>query len=118
MFTEQQETLRAHDGIKIARTFTQSAFIYKGDSKQREDNPAYHPPICQREDGKFCDVEGRLLPLSEVPSYIKDAGNPPKAAAPLSQRKMSLAEAMQEADQSNKTADRAPARRTRARATK
>lgn len=96
MFTPQQEALRAEDGTKIVRQWAASSFIYGSDSKQRVPNPEAHPVICQREDGKFCDVEGRLIPDAKVPSYIKEDGKPPKATQ-ITGGEVSLATAMQDA---------------------
>lgn len=78
MFNQQQEELRKSDTVKIARQWDCSPYVYGADSKQRIPNPDYHPPICQREDGKFCDMEGRLLPLAKVPEYIRAQGKAPE----------------------------------------
>lgn len=77
-FTSQQIELRESDPIKIVRTWASSPFVYGADSKQRVPNPDAHPLICQREDGTYCDVEGRPLAASQVPEYIRDEGRPPK----------------------------------------
>lgn len=106
MFTAQQEKLRENDEQLIVRSWTVAPFIGHGDAKVA--NPNYHPTVCQREDGTFCNVDGDDLPLSQVPDYIKEAGKPPKAAAPTEQRKVSLADAMKEATAANASADRRP----------
>lgn len=95
-FNAQQRKLRKTDEVKVARQFTTSPFIYGADSKQRQPNPDFHPPICQREDGKFVDPEGRLLPDSKVPDYVRAQGRPPKAAEPFEPSEVDLAEAMTE----------------------
>lgn len=96
MFTEQETKLRKPDSVKIARQFAQSSFIYGADSKQRTPNPDAHPVICQREDGSYCDVEGRSIPRDRVPQYILDQGKPPKHTPRLG-GEVSLSEAMQDA---------------------
>lgn len=115
MFTEQQEKLREKDEVKIVRQWCASSFAYGADSKQRTPNPDAHPTICQREDGKYCDVEGRLIPVAKVPKYIIEQGKPPrhpKARGPIT---MDLADAMTDAmtpaDPSDRRARKAPAKR-------
>jgi hypothetical protein len=73
---QQASPQRAKDPHKIVRQWGASQWLYEnGDSKgKRTLNPDFHQPICQRQDGKFCDVEGRLLPLSKVPAYIQEEG--------------------------------------------
>lgn len=106
MFTAQQEELRAADPIKIVRTWVSSPHVFEdGDSKRRRVNPDYHQPIGQREDGSYCDVEGRPIARTNVPKYILDQGKPPKNTPPAPQRKMQLHEVVQEALEQNATAD-------------
>jgi hypothetical protein len=112
---EVREQLRATDGSKIARTWTSSPWLDSGDSKNRVRNPEQHRPICQREDGKYTDVEGNVLKLSEVPAYIRELGKPQSAAPPPSPRTVQLDELMQETGaavvREDAPAPRAPARR-------
>lgn len=96
MFNKQESELRKNDRVKIARQFAASQFVYGGDSKQRTPNPEAHPVICQREDGSYCDVEGRSIPTDQVPAYIRAQGKPPKHTSIVG-GEVSLAEAMQDA---------------------
>jgi hypothetical protein len=115
MYQETREALRANDPLKISRSWANSRFIYGADSKQRSENPEYHPLICQTEDGRYVDVEGRPLPLSSIPQYIRDEGKPPKETAPAARREISLADAAVEANTRNASAD-APAESPKPRA--
>jgi hypothetical protein len=96
VFNQQQTELRKTDPTKIVRQWSASPFIYGADSKQRTPNPDAHPAICQREDGKFCDVEGRLIPDSKVPDHIRSEGKPPKATT-VEGGEVSLSDAMTDA---------------------
>lgn len=113
---QQQIELRKNDPVKIARSWVCSPFIYGADSKQRVPNPDAHPTICQREDGKFCDVEGRVIPDAKVPDYIREQGKPPKATEVVGGT-VNLADAMKSAltpvDHEKKTARKAPAKRSK-----
>jgi hypothetical protein len=114
MFNAQQEQLREADPVKIVRSFVCSAFVYGADSKQRTPNPDLHPPISQREDGKYCDVEGRPIPLAKVPKYIIEQGQPPEATTHRP-KQIPLADAMQDAlTPADPTHTPAPARKTAA----
>jgi hypothetical protein len=112
---QQANPQRAQDPHKIVRNWTASRWLYRGgDSKgERTDNPDYHPPICQRADGKFCDVEGRLLPLAKVPSYIQEEGKTRlKPTADRVGGELSLADAMRGAAALSEAAE--PTKRGRA----
>jgi len=100
MFNAQQEKLRENDPVKVVLSWSSSPFIYTGvDSRtQKVPNPDYHPVICLTETGKFVDCDGRPIPLTRVPAYLREAAKPPKAAAPPTPREMNLAEAMQESE--------------------
>jgi hypothetical protein len=95
--TQHANPQRVDDPNRIVRQWSQSRFIYEGDDSKgkRTANPEYHPPICQRADGKFCDVEGRLLPLSKIPAYVQEEGKTllKPTAAPVG-GEISLADAM------------------------
>lgn len=108
----RQEKLRESDPSKVVRTWTSSPVIYGGDSRQRTPNPAYHPMICQNEQGKFVDEDGHSLPLARVPAYIREEAKLPFAAtAAPTRREVTLSDAMEEANELAATADRPPARR-------
>lgn len=93
-----QQKLRENDPIKIIRGWVVSAFIGE-DSKARSRNPDYHAPVYQTETGKFVDIEGRPLPASRVPAYVREEGKTLLRATPAApQREMTMAEAMNEAD--------------------
>jgi hypothetical protein len=96
VFTQQETDLRKPDSVKIARQFAASPFVYGADSKQRTPNPESHPVICQREDGSYCDVEGRSIPRERVPQYILDQGKPPRHTSRLG-GEVTLADAMKDA---------------------
>lgn len=95
--TEQQETYRERDPIKVARTFTQSKMIYQGDSKQRMENPDYHPVICQMEDGTYRTPAGATLDPDEVPEYVLDQGPPPDLTPERAKKKLDMRQAMLDA---------------------
>ena len=94
-----QEKLRESDPIKIVRGWVTSAFVGE-DSRSRTRNPDYHPPVYQTEAGKFVDMEGRPLPASKVPSYIREEGKTVLELTPEApQRELTMAEAVREAEQ-------------------
>jgi hypothetical protein len=56
--------------IHVVRRWTSSPCIYGWDSRERKDNPDFHPPIGLTNKGTF--VDDRLEPLApkDVPAYI------------------------------------------------
>jgi len=90
------EAAETTDEVRIVRQWAQSTYIYGADSKQRVPNPDAHPLICQREDGRYCDVEGRIIARSAVPAYIREEGRPLERTEPVGGT-ISLADAMKDA---------------------
>ena len=97
VLTEQQESYREQDPVKIARTFRQSSVVYAGDSKQRMPNPDFHPPICQTESGAYVTEDGRQLDPQEVPEYILELGMPPELTPERAKKQVNMREAMLQA---------------------
>lgn len=91
---------------KVVAEFRSSPIIYGFDSRERRDNPDWHPPILLTSTGKFINQANRVLSLDEVPDYVKAAakkaslGTDYKAPGKV---EMTLAEAMNQA-----TAEAAP----------
>lgn len=102
---EVRRKLRESDPVKIVRGWISSAFIGE-DSRSRQRNPEYHPPIYQREDGVFVDIEGRVLPKTRVPEYVRVEGASLLPETPYAERReMTMAAAMVEADARAQRAD-------------
>lgn len=98
MYTPLEETYRKQDPIKIVRRWEVSPVAYGIDSRERSVNPHYHPAICQKEDGTYCDPAGRTIPKSQIPKYILEDGAPPDAVSmgSILGKTMSLADAMRD----------------------
>ena len=85
LFNKTERDLRKLDDVKIARTFVCSKFSYGADSRQREINADFHPPIGQTEDGRYVTVDGVEIDEDTVPQYIIEAG-PPPPPRPMAER--------------------------------
>jgi hypothetical protein len=56
--------------VHVVREWESSPIIYGWDSRERQENPAYHPPIRLTNKGLFVDEQGRQLDIKTVPAYI------------------------------------------------
>jgi hypothetical protein len=98
MYSQIEQLYRKKDDIKIVRRWDVSPVIYGLDSRDRKVNPDYHPTVCQREDGTYCDPAGRPLPKSKIPKYILEDGSAPEPTS-MSEtlgKTRSLADAMRD----------------------
>lgn len=94
--TEKQETYRKTDPVKIARTFRQSTVI-KLAAGAHQENPDYHPPIFQTEDGRYLTGAGLELDPDQVPEYILSMGPPPELTPESEKKQLDMRQAMLEA---------------------
>lgn len=85
LFNKTERELRKLDDVKIARMFVCSSFVYGADSRQREKNPDFHPPIGQTEQGVYMTADGSQIEEADVPQYILDCG-PPPPVTPMGER--------------------------------
>ena len=94
-YTDLQSKLREKDDVRIVRQWVESPVIYDPlDSRIRTRNPNYHPPIFQTETGVYVDGNGNRLPKNKVPAHILEEGTPPDGTPVMGSKRVSLAEAM------------------------
>ena len=94
VFSEKETLLRdmVGDVPSIVQTWTQSPIIRAYDGRITGDNPDYHTPICQREDGTYCNEAGVKIARKDIPEYILRQG-PPGIHRPTTRISISLAQA-------------------------
>lgn len=93
VYTEQESKLRAEDKDLIVRSWTQSPVLRDVRGDITGENPAFHNPICQKEDGAYCNEAGTAIPRKNVPAYIIAEGAPPQHSSKL-KVSMTLSQAM------------------------
>lgn len=82
--------------LEIVRTWTSSMMLPAADSRQRQLNEDYHPPVHQDRDGVFYSENLKPLARKDVPAYILEQANDiPPDAPKQKQKRMTMAEAMQ-----------------------
>lgn len=73
-YVKKADRAAANEKHDIVRRWTCSPILYGWDSRERKDNPDFHPPIGLTAKGKFVDDRGVVLDPKTIPaSIIADA---------------------------------------------
>lgn len=69
-YIKKADRAAATEKHNVVRRWTSSPVLYGWDSRERKDNPDFHPPIGLTSAGKFVDDRDVVLDPKTIPAYI------------------------------------------------